>query len=54
MLWVWDAVGWHCCGVHSWLLGLIGCDCVLARVGNGFESRWYLLRVLTAPQGQFH
>jgi len=49
-----DAVGRHCCGVHSCVPGLISCGCVLARAGNGFEACWYVLRVLTAPQGQFH
>lgn len=51
MLWVSAAVGQCCCGVQS---GLMSCGCVLARVGNGFEACQYLLRVLTAPQGQFH
>lgn len=51
---MWDAVGQSCCEVLSYMPELISCGCVLARAGNGFEARWYLLRVLTAPQGQFH
>lgn len=54
MLWVSAAVVQCCCAVQSCVPGLMSYGCVLARVGNGFEACWYLLRVLTAPQGQFH